>query len=436
MHRADVALSFGTYLDLPVLRKSYRKANAKAALTGLLFFLWCHAIAAQDLYKWTDEEGNVHYGDKPPASVEAQTSTTKVDTGVTPNTIVKVPVTVDTSETAGITRHVLYANELLSSHSSMPSRMIFSDGTLWLPFRDSVLSFDPYSRQSIKYRLDRIPTNITVQRMHVSGNSFIFLSKDRHSTESTFHVYDHTRNSHVELAVATTPTTVLLYDDKYGDGIFGYSFQSKSLIQFPNVLDDREGTEASEIEWSPAGDVGSIYGLTVSRNAIWYISGYKKACSTGFFDKQSKSTRHFDNEETGGSSSNGCSSIVADDREAWITSLDPGGAGTTFSIYDLNSGEWSTLKKDKDDPGSYAVLLQMDRERIYFTKCEKLFAIDRESKRTTSYTLDGPDRIDQRNYCVSIFEVHDGHIWALKFEEHDRRRYPVLYKIPLVLLTQ
>lgn len=399
-----------------------------------MLFLLCHTIAAQELYKWTDEDGNVHYGDKPPAVPDAESSVTKVDTGATRNTIAKVPVTVETSETTGVTRYVLYANEILSSHSSMPSRMIFSDGILWLPFRDSVLSFDPATRQSTKYRLDRIQKGLPPQLMHISGNSFIFLEKDRHSTQSTFHVYDHVENSHNKIPVATTPTNVLLYDDKYRDGIFGFSFHSKSLIQFPDVPGDRDATAASEVEWPPVGDLHGVYGLTVTRNAIWYISGYKKACSGGFFDKQSKITKHFDNEEIGGSSANACSSIVADDREAWITSLDPGGAGTTFSIYDLNSGEWDTLKKDKDDPGSYAVLLQMDSERIYFTKCDNVLAIDRVSKRTTAYTPDGPERVDQRTYCISTFEVHDGYIWALKFEEHDRRRYPVLYKIPVEMM--
>lgn len=424
-----------------MLRKRYQDVNTTTirsfslsemvALTGLILLLSCTGIAAQELYKWTDKDGNVHYGDKPPAAPDAQSSITKIDTGITRNAIGKVPVTVDTSETAGVTRYVLYANEILSSHSSMPSRMIFSDGILWLPFRDSVLSFDPATRQSTKYRLDRIQTGPAPRRMHVSGDSFVFLEKDRHSTESAFHIYDYVSNSYDELAVTTTPTTILLYDDKYEDGIFGFSFHSRSLIQFPNVLGDKDATLASEVAFLPAGEIDGINGLTVGRDAIWYISGYKKACSGGFFDKRSKITKHFDSEEIGGSSSNGCSSIVADDREVWITSLDPGGAGTTFSIYDLNSGEWGTLKKDKDDPGSYAVLLQMDKERIYFTHCAEVLAIDRESKRTTAFTPENPEQVDQRTYCISLFKVHDEHIWALKFEESDRRRYPVIYKIPV-----
>jgi hypothetical protein len=32
----------------------------------------CGAAAAQGVYKWTDERGQVHYGDKPPAGASAQ----------------------------------------------------------------------------------------------------------------------------------------------------------------------------------------------------------------------------------------------------------------------------------------------------------------------------------------------------------------------------
>lgn len=41
---------------------------------GLCALLWaaCGAAAAQGVYKWTDERGQVHYGDKPPAGASAQ----------------------------------------------------------------------------------------------------------------------------------------------------------------------------------------------------------------------------------------------------------------------------------------------------------------------------------------------------------------------------
>lgn len=403
---------------------------AGRTLSALLLFVFCHSIAAQGLYKWIDEDGNVHYQDKPPAMLDNQSEITQITTNESRSTIARIPVSIDSSEAAGITRYVLYANELFSSHSSIPSRIIISGDKLWLPFEGSVISFEPSSGIAEKFKLDRIRPELSARPMHIIGDSFVFLANDKVSTTSAFHIYDHANDSHDELPIVTTPTNIISYDDRHGDGIFGFSYHNTSLIQYPNVLNDAGAISARETERPLPREISGISGLAASGNAVWYISGYKRACIVGFYDKRTDIARHFTSDEIGGSSQNGCFSIAADSREVWIASPGDGSPNTTFSVYDIRKGAWDTVEKGKNNPGSYAVSLQMDEERLYYVSCEKIFSVDRKSRRTTAFTLDGPERVDKHRYCITAFKVHDGMVWALKFETYNHRRYPVLYKIP------
>lgn len=56
------------------------------ATVSMVIFISSNAVLAGKIYKWTDAQGNVHYGSEKPADAEAEkmkvdTSTTGVDTG-------------------------------------------------------------------------------------------------------------------------------------------------------------------------------------------------------------------------------------------------------------------------------------------------------------------------------------------------------------------
>ena len=56
------------------------------ATVSMVIFISANAVLAGKIYKWTDAQGNVHYGSEKPADAEAEkmkvdTSTTGVDTG-------------------------------------------------------------------------------------------------------------------------------------------------------------------------------------------------------------------------------------------------------------------------------------------------------------------------------------------------------------------
>lgn len=87
----------------------------------IVLLVFCGSLAAQELYKWTDENGNIHYEDKPPAGPANESNLTKVADTAVRNSITKTPVAIDTSHANGITRYILYANEILSTHSDWPT---------------------------------------------------------------------------------------------------------------------------------------------------------------------------------------------------------------------------------------------------------------------------------------------------------------------------
>jgi hypothetical protein len=45
--------------------------NPMKSVAAVLFLVWCGSVQA-DVYKWTDAQGEAHYGENPPASVAAE----------------------------------------------------------------------------------------------------------------------------------------------------------------------------------------------------------------------------------------------------------------------------------------------------------------------------------------------------------------------------
>lgn len=406
-----------------------------SALTVLGLLVLCGSLAAQEVYKWTDEDGNIRYGDKPPAGTESVAGVTKLAGTTESESITKTAVKVATSEEGGITRNVLYANEQFSSHSQVPSRIVVSDDVLWLTFKDSVLTFDPRTRTSTKYQFDRIERGLSGQYMEVLGDNFVFFQKDRDRSNSAFHVYSHVSDFHNEIPIATTPTNIIFYDDKYNDGLFAFLYAKKLLIQYTFANGFGDTSAVSEVVRPVDGDVSGIHGLSTNTNGIWFLSGHRKDCALGFHGKRSNAVRRFNSDEIGLPSSNGCSTLAADDDEVWVTSR-ANRRSSTFSIYDIKNDSWELIEKSANGIALNATPLQMDSESVYYNSCEKLVAIDRTSRLAKVLRIDRDDPDNPHTSCISVFKLHDTDLWALVFETENHRDYPVLYKIPTRQMKQ
>jgi hypothetical protein len=418
-------------------------AHAMRVLAALLLVVVCNTTMAQELYKWTDEHGNVHYGDKPPASQSAEAGTPDVQSVPRPNTNIGIPVSVETSTHDGVVRYVLKTNEILSSHSSTPSRIVISDDVLWLPFRESVLAFEPQSRQLTKYTIDRSQRGIAAQLMNFSGNKFIFPETDSRYIfpetdtglgNSAFRLYDYENDVYSELPIPTRPSHLITYDDTHGNGIFGYSYRKRTLLQFPSVAADAAENKATAFERVIAVDIPGITVLSASSNMIWHAYGYRTPCVASSFDKQTERIRTFTSDDIGGSTANGCLAIVADENEVWLSAPDEKDRrikNTTFSVYDIHSEQWETIPKPESNPGPFAVSLQMDDQRVYYVNCQRIVAVNRSTKHVTAFSFDDFSFDQTHTSCINVLRVTNGLMWALKFEEDKlSKRYPVLYAIP------
>ena len=404
---------------------------SRLAATVLLAF--CGSVAAQSLYKWTDEDGNVHYGDKPPAGTADESIALEAEGPSARDTIAKLPVSIEESEEGGIARFVLFANEVFSSHSQTPSQLVVADGTLWLTFEDSLLSFDPSTKTSIKYKLDRIRYGLSGQRMRISGDHFIFFPTSRDVSVDAFYVYNHMTDAYKELTIRTKSNYIIPYEDRHNDGIFGFAFQSKSIVQYTGVTGVVDEELVEEFIYQVDNSDGGIHALSVNSDAIWYFSGYRKNCSVGFFGKQESTGRSFNSDEIGIPASNSCAFIVADDDEVWVTSV-ADRRDATLAVYDVEDQTWDVLERSTNNIEFSLSPLQMDAERVYYNYCDRLIAVDRETRESKMLAIDG-DPTDRHTSCIHAFNIYDDHVWALVFEPSNHRKYPVLYRIPAEMMS-
>ena len=91
----------------------------------LLVFLMASPVSHGQLYKWVDEQGNVHYGDSPPDYAKLKRITGKVSsyTSVSVEAFVFDPDNISTRKKS--TRVVMYSTSCTSTllRSIRPSRM-------------------------------------------------------------------------------------------------------------------------------------------------------------------------------------------------------------------------------------------------------------------------------------------------------------------------
>lgn len=410
-----------------------KNKSCLSRLGAYALLAFCGSVAAQSLYKWTDEDGNVHYGDKPPVGTDDISIAVEAEGPSARNTITKIPVSIEESEENGIARFVLLANEVFSSHSQTPSKLVVADDTLWLTFEDSLLSFDPSTKTSVKYKLERIRFGLSGQRMRISGDHLIFSPTSRDVSVDAFYLYNHMTDAYKEVAISTKSNYIISYEDRYDDGIFGFAFQRKSIVQYMDVRNVVDESPVEEFVYQVDNSEGGIHALSVNSDSIWYFSGYKKNCSVGFFDKQESIGKSFNNDEIGIPASNSCAFIVADDDEVWVTSV-ADRRDATLAVYDIGSGTWEVLERSANDIDFSVSPLQMDTERVYFNYCDRLIAVNRESRVAKALAIDG-DRNDRQTQCIHAFNIYDDHVWALVFEPFNHRKYPVLYKIPAEMMN-
>lgn len=72
------------------MRPNFEKANTRKIVFAILTILACANFAHGEIYKWVDEKGSVHFGDKQPAAMIAE----KVDLQINTYTSVSYDVSI------------------------------------------------------------------------------------------------------------------------------------------------------------------------------------------------------------------------------------------------------------------------------------------------------------------------------------------------------
>ena len=80
----------------------------------ILLFVFCNVYAASDIYKWTDENGQIQYGEKPHNEFNAKIVSQNPKYNTNESLVIEKPVNIVKQEEKDVTRYFLLANERIN----------------------------------------------------------------------------------------------------------------------------------------------------------------------------------------------------------------------------------------------------------------------------------------------------------------------------------
>lgn len=137
----------------PGLRRPHLLHLVLIGLSALV--LHSHSAAAKDMYKWTDENGVLHYTDKRPTGVEAETITKKtrrrVQEEAEQEAAQQEQQAAATSKKANAERCKTEQDRLKTLNSSKSIRMKMEDGTVKILSPEDIAQEVAFARKAIDY---------------------------------------------------------------------------------------------------------------------------------------------------------------------------------------------------------------------------------------------------------------------------------------------
>jgi predicted secreted Zn-dependent protease len=131
-------------------------------LSGGLLLLLLAASAAAQVYKWTDENGRVHYGERPPPAAKSSTLRTQSSHSANPESGVEIPP-------SAIKFYPVYGNSPQTLHNSMKANGPFNEivqKTVYAEIEWRIQWKFEYVREPGRCRIGRfvvmLPTTITM----------------------------------------------------------------------------------------------------------------------------------------------------------------------------------------------------------------------------------------------------------------------------------
>lgn len=407
------------------------------ALHGLMIVLLAalalsSPAASQEIYKWTDEDGIVHYGDDPPTGSVRTSEIVREKPPPQPNNILTTSKTVGVSKIADITRYALFVGEEYAPTAKNVRSLVPTKDRLWITYSDKVVSFDPTKNEATKY--DFAHLNLNVFEIQISNHYLVIRSRNKLGTTSELNIYDLWQDLYYTIPLDNPYSNLVPYNDHYNDGLFMFDQKGRTLIKHGKVPIPL-GVESVDTVKYPMNTLSYVQQTSMTMDSAWFLGSGKESCLISLLDKGDGNVTTFSYKEMGLLASDRCVSIVADHKEVWISvrkSLRRFDAD--LLVYDIEAATWELLDKRNDGLEFTVSQLWMDAEHVYSRNrgCSQITAMDRKSRNMTAIDLDDYE-FEPRDGggCVDKHTLFNGHLWSLKFASRGRQKYPVLYKVPL-----
>ena len=399
----------------------------------ILPFVCCNVHATSDIYKWTDENGQIQYGEKPHNEFNAKIVSQNQKYNSNESLVIEKPVKIVEQEEMDVTRYFLLANERINKFSRWPTTIVINNDKLWITFEHSVLSFDLLEHQSKKYNLKKLTGHVSTRNMYFSDDSFIFLAKDKKTLENIFHVYNHKTQEYNKWPTDNNLNRIILYENSEDMLIIGGSNSALSLFKNIKYFNEKDSKKTIKYTVDMPGSLSNNY------DTIWYTHWNKPneavTCSVGYFFKNDSKYVKFNHKEIGFPKHNRCGWIISDDEEVWVTS-NSREKGSYFAVYNIKNNKWDPLAISKNGFPVNQSPLQLDENNLYYNSCENLIALNRKSRNSSVINTDIFSDDDKSRYCIYGFKLYEDHVWVLKFEPYKYKLTPVLYKIPVKMFDK
>jgi len=389
-------------------------------------------VVSQEIYKWTDEDGNVHYEDNPPTGSVGTSEIVREKPPPQSNSILTESESVGVTKTADFTRYALFVGEEYAPTAKNVRSLIATEERLWIMYSDKVVSFDSTKNEATQYDFAHLKLNVF--EMQVTDRYLVLRSRNKLGTTSELNIYNFAKNSYYTVTLEKPYSNLVPYNNQYNDDLLMFDQKERTLIKYNKVPEPSGLESVSTVEY-PMNDFSYVQQTSMVKNKVWLLGPGRESCMVSLLDTETGSATTFNHKEMGLLASDRCVSIVADQTEVWISvrkSLRRFDAD--LLVYDIEAASWELLDKRNDGLEFTASQLWMDAEHVYSRNrgCSQITAMDRHSRNMTAidlkdYELDSFDG----GGCVDKHTLFNGHLWALKFANRGRQKYPVLYKIPL-----
>ena len=391
--------------------------------------------ASDGVYKWVDDEGNVHFGAKPPEDSNAESILAPKEKPTVDHTIESTAISAEVFHKGGVTQIIpVVGKGIVSQHSPFGVSRL-ANGKLWFALERHILELNLDNTEARLHGLERIPEKMFAQSVKVVDDVLIFHEQGTELRKSKIHLYDLNSDTYRAISLRTQYLVNTVYVDRYRDGLFYFDYLEKTLHQYPIFNRFISSDNLNVTSYKVDQDTAQLYLIATTPDKIWFLFKKHKTyknnnCAVGFINKRNGQFIHFDHDEMGNMKPNHCVQIVADENEVWIASIHKG-RETLFLVYDINRKQWKSLLGSVDGTELNFSYLELDKNHLYYVNCSKITAIDRKTLKAVTLDTNDFNPTAPRSKCVGSINLHKNNLWAHSFTKYNRRQNPVFYRIPL-----